>query len=152
MAAIASRRKGRILAFQALYWWESNRVSPDELIAFSWLESGKLAELDEGIAAFSRLLIVGTIENIKAIDEMIKKHLQHWDISRLNRVDLAIIRMSVYTLMYQSEIAPSIVIDEAIGISREFGTDDSYRFINGVLDSIHHTLLAQTVKGLAKNA
>jgi len=154
MAAIASRRKGRILAFQALYWWESNRVPPGELIEFSWLESEKLAELDEGIAAFSRLLITGTIENIEAIDEMIKNHLQHWDISRLNRVDLAILRMSVYTLMYQSEIAPSIVIDEAIGISKEFGTDDSYRFVNGVLDSIHHTLLAKTEKGAVptKNA
>jgi len=154
MAAIASRRKGRILAFQALYCWESNKVASDELTAFSWLEKEKLAELDEGIAAFSRLLIMGTIENVKAIDEMIKSHLQHWDISRLNRVDLAILRMSVYTLMYQGEIAPSIVIDEAIGISKEFGTDDSYRFVNGVLDSIHHTLMAQTEKGavLSKNA
>jgi len=159
MAAIASRRKGRILAFQALYCWESNRVSADELIAFSWLENEKLADLDEGIAAFSRLLITGTIENIKPIDEMIKNHLQHWDISRLNRVDLAILRMSVYTLMFQSEIAPSIVIDEAIGISKEFGTDDSYRFVNGVLDSINRainsaTLMAQTEKGavLSQNA
>jgi N utilization substance protein B len=71
MAAMASRRKGRILAFQALYCWESNRIAPDELMTFSWLGSGKLAELDEGIASFSRLLIMGTIENIKAIDKMI---------------------------------------------------------------------------------
>ena len=141
---MASRRKGRILAFQALYCWESTRIPADELMMFSWLESEKRAALDEGIAGFSRLLIAGTIENIKAIDEMIKKHLQNWDISRLNRVDLAILRMSVYTLMYQNEIAPSIVIDEAIGISKEFGTDDSFRFVNGVLDSIRITLLAQT--------
>jgi N utilization substance protein B len=99
-----------------------------------------LAALDDGMASFSRLLIVGTIENIKAIDGMIKKHLQHWDITRLNRVDLAILRMSVYTLLYQNEIAPSIVIDEAIGISREFGTDDSFRFVNGVLDNIRKTI------------
>jgi N utilization substance protein B len=51
--------------------------------------------------------------------------------------------MSVYTLMYQEEMAPSIVIDEAIGISREFGTDDSFRFVNGVLDAIRRTLLAE---------
>jgi len=141
---VASRRKGRILAFQALYCWESAHLPADELMMFSWLEGDKRAALDEGIAGFSRLLIAGTIENIKAIDEMIKKHLQNWDISRLNRVDLAILRMSVYTLMYQNEIAPSIVIDEAIGISKEFGTDDSFRFVNGVLDSIRMTLLAQT--------
>jgi len=108
-------------------------------MAFSWL-GDKLATLDEGIAAFSRLLIAGTIENIEPIDGMIKRHLQNWDISRLNRVDLAILRMSVYTMMYQQEIAPSIAIDEAIGISKEFGTDDSFRFINGVLDSIRRTL------------
>jgi N utilization substance protein B len=71
---------------------------------------------------------------------MIRRHLENWDISRLNRVDLAILRMSVYTLMYQSELAPSIVINEAIGIAKEFGTDDSYRFINGVLDGIRRTL------------
>jgi N utilization substance protein B len=48
--------------------------------------------------------------------------------------------MSAYTLMYQDDMAPSIVIDEAIGISREYGTGDSYRFINGVLDSINRSL------------
>jgi len=116
-------------------------------MAFSWLGAEKQESLDESIAVFSRLLIAGTIENITAIDDIIKKHLQNWDISRLNRVDLAILRMSVYTLMYQHEIAPSIVIDEAIGISMEFGTDDSFRFVNGVLDSIHKTLLAE--KGAA---
>ena len=138
-----SRRKGRILAFQALYCWEAARTPVDELSAFSWLESEKLAALDEGIASFSRLLIAGTVENIKAVDKMIKGRLENWDFSRLNRVDLAILRMSAYTLMYQKEIAPSIVIDEAIGISREFGTDDSFRFVNGVLDSIYRVLLTQ---------
>ena len=146
---MASRRKGRILAFQALYCWESTRTPADELMAFSWLDADKRSALGEGIAGFSRLLIAGTIENIGIIDEMIKSHLQNWDISRLNRVDLAILRMSVFTLMYQSEIAPSIAIDEAIGISREFGTDDSFRFVNGVLDSIRHTLLAGSSAGAA---
>jgi len=141
---VASRRKGRILAFQALYCWEATHTPVEELMAFSWLENGKQAALDNELADFSRLLIAGTIENVGTVDEMIKKHLQHWDISRLNRVDLAILRMSVYTLIYQGEIAPSIVIDEAIGISKEFGTDDSFRFVNGVLDSIRMTLQAAT--------
>jgi N utilization substance protein B len=165
---MASRRKGRILAFQALYSWDavynssagrgsgrgSNREQatggpavetvkpgiPQELLDFSWLESDKRAGLDENISNFSRLLIAGTIENIAAIDAIIRSHLQNWDFSRLNRVDLAILRMSVYTLMFQQDVAPSIVINEAIGISKEFGTDDSYRFINGVLDNIRRTL------------
>ena len=139
---MASRRKGRILAFQALYCWEAARPPAEDLMAFSWLEAEKRAALDEGIAGFSRLLIAGTIENISAIDTMIQTHLQHWDISRLTRVDLAILRMSVYSLLFQADIAPSIVIDEAIGISKDYGTDDSFRFINGVLDSIRQTVSA----------
>jgi N utilization substance protein B len=149
---MASRRKGRILAFQALYFWESNRVPVEELIGFAWLDEKKLSSLDEDIAFFSRALISGAIENIGDIDKKIQDHLENWDITRLNRVDLAILRMSVYSLMFQSDIAPSIVIDEAIGICREFGTDDSYRFVNGVLDSIRKTLLLQQEKKLkAKN-
>jgi N utilization substance protein B len=75
---------------------------------------------------------------------MIRRHLKNWDFSRLNRVDLAVLRMSVYALMYQIDMAPSIIINEAIGISKEFGTDDSYRFINGVLDGIRKSLETQT--------
>jgi len=139
---MASRRKSRILAFQALYFWESNKVPVEELTAFAWLDEKKLKSLDEGTAVFSRMLIAGAIENIEVIDKTITKHLQNWDISRLNRVDLAILRMSVYTLMFQTDISPSIVIDEAIGICLEYGTDDSFKFVNGVLDSIRITLSA----------
>jgi N utilization substance protein B len=139
---MASRRKGRILAFQALYCWESNHVSVDELTDFAWLEDEKRGSLDEETVIFSRALITGAVENITDVDNIIKRHLENWDFSRLNRVDLAVLRMSVYTLMYQNDIPPSIVIDEAIGICKEFGTDDSYRFINGVLDSIRKTLQA----------
>ena len=140
----ASRRKGRILAFQALYCWEASGIPVSELMGFSWLDADEQVALDEKMAGFSRLLIAGTVENIKEIDAMITCHLQNWDITRLGRVDLAIIRMSVYTLLCQRDIAPSIVIDEAIGIAKKFGTDDSFRFINGVLDSIHRTLYADT--------
>ncbi|MDR3276296.1 MAG: transcription antitermination factor NusB [Treponema sp.] len=141
---MASRRKGRILAFQALYSWEASGggtvLIPEELLNFSWLEPEQRECLDEGIVVFSRLLITGTIENIAAVDGMIRSHLENWDFSRLNRVDLALLRMSAYTMMYQSDVAPSIVIDEAICISKEFGTEESFRFINGVLDSIRKTV------------
>ncbi|MDR2500706.1 MAG: transcription antitermination factor NusB [Treponema sp.] len=137
---MSSRRKGRILAFQALYSWEASGAEPDEITHFSWLEPDKLESLDRGTSDFSRLLVMGTIENIMPVDAMIRRHLKNWDFSRLNKVDLAVLRISAYALMYQHDIAPSIVIDEAIGISKEFGTDESYRFINGVLDGIRKTL------------
>jgi len=146
-----SRRKARILAFQALYFWEASsqesalapsahetRVSVEELLSFDWVEKEKLT--NESQLLFSRVLIAGTIENIREIDSLIKNHLINWDITRLNRVDLAVLRISVFTLMFQKEFSPSIVIDEAIGICREFGTDDSFKFVNGVLDSIRKSL------------
>jgi len=128
------------LAFQALYFWESNKVPVEELVSFAWLDEDKLKNLNEETSAFARLIITGTVENIETVDEMIKKHLQNWDITRLNRVDLAILRISAYTLMFQPDISPSIVIDEAIGICVEFGANDSFKFVNGVLDSIRITL------------
>ena len=131
------RRKARILAFQSLYFWEANKSPLEDIVSFAWLEEKKISLFKEnGVYAFAALLVTGTIENIKEIDSKIKDNLEHWDITRLNRVDLAILRLSCYSLMYQNDISPSIIIDEAIGLCREFGTDDSFKFINGVLDSI----------------
>jgi len=123
-----------------MFSWEASHANMQDLVSFSWLDTEKRDALDEGTATFARLLIAGTIENIEAIDTLIKGHLKNWNFDRLNRVDLAIMRMSVYSLKYQQDIPPSIVIDEAIDIAKEYGTDDSYRFINGVLDAIKKAL------------
>lgn len=132
------RHKGRILAFQALYAWDTVKDKAgalQELLMFPWQEEKKpLKDID-----FPRLLVAGTVENIKAIDETIKKHLVRWDFSRLTMVDRALLRTSVYELMFNTT-PPSVVIDEAVNISREYGTDDSYRFVNGVLDGVRKTI------------
>lgn len=86
--------------------------------------------------AFARLLVAGTIEHVTEIDELIKKHLDSWEFSRISKVDLAILRISVYPLLYQKDLHPSIVINEAVDISKEFGSDDSYKFVNAILDNI----------------
>ena len=120
-----SRRIGRILAFQALYSWDVGGVSIEDLLTFSWLEhddadmaedgaSGddikfclldKQMELFDGLAPekkeelyiFARLLVRGTVENVAEIDEIIKNHLSaNWSLDRINKVALAVIRMSVY--------------------------------------------------------
>lgn len=133
---MGGRRKGRIIAFQALYSFDIAFREIDELFTFSWIDKERRGRLKEETLAFSRLLVKGTIENLPVIDEKIKEHLEHWDFSRLSRVDLAILRMSVFCLLYQPDIPATVTIDEAVDIAKEFGTDESYRFINGVLDSI----------------
>lgn len=130
-----SRRKSRIIAFQAIYSWDVSGESLDNLTQFSWVDSNE--NLDESELTFSRLLIAGTIENIEKVDELIKSHLsENWSFDRLNKVTLSILRISIYSLVFQKEIAPSIVIDEAISIAKEFGPQDSFKFINAMLDKI----------------
>jgi N utilization substance protein B len=130
------RRKGRILAFQALYAHELSGLGLEELASFAWLDEEELARTREESRDFARLLIAGTLEKLEKVDESIVRQLEHWDFSRLNKVDMAILRISAYCLLFQTDIPPTVTIDEAIDIAKEFGTDDSYRFINGVLDGI----------------
>lgn len=150
-----SRRNGRILAVQALYSYDVGKMPLEDLLKLDWnqaesepeqmpealkadsveTESSASAKSEE--ADFARLLIAGTINHIDEIDEKIKSHLSDkWDFSRLNKVTLAVLRISVFAILYQKELNPTIVIDEAIGISKDFGTDDSFKFINAILDTI----------------
>lgn len=131
-----ARRKGRILAFQALYSWDLGNVDVDNILDFSWVEQETLDKMGEESLLFSRLLVSGTIEHIDEIDSVIKANLTNWDFDRLNKVDLAILRISIYPLLYQKDLHSSIVIDEAIDISKQFGSDDSFKFINAILDSV----------------
>ena len=135
---MGARRIARILALQAIYSHDLARggSSIEELLNFSWIDKEKLDRLKEESLSFARLIISGTIENLEEIDENIKKQVENWDFSRINHVDLSILRISVYCLLFQKDIPPSVTIDEAIDISKDFGTDKSYRFINGVLDGM----------------
>lgn len=138
------RRKGRILAVQALFAYDFTRCGIDKLTDFSWTagedDEDNSHDVGENIRNFAVLLITGTIENLRVIDSTIQKHLEHWEMSRLKRLDLAVLRVSVFSLCFMKDIPASVVIDEAVDIVKDFGTDESYRFINGVLDGIRKTL------------
>ena len=133
---MGARRKGRILAFQGLFAHELTGTPVAELVQLGWLDQESQEKIKQESKDFARLLIQGTIEKLPEIDRQITQQLEHWDFTRLNKVDLAILRISAYCLIFQTDIPPSVTIDEAIDIAKQFGTDDSYRFINGVLDGI----------------
>lgn len=141
-----SRRKARVTAFQALYSWDVGGISEKDVLELAWLSSdsdGEEAErpaFNDEAMAFIRMLIAGTIENIARIDELIKKHLTNWEFDRVNRVTVAILRMSVYSMLFVKDIAPLIVIDEAVDIAKNYGPDDSYKFVNAILDNIKKSL------------
>jgi transcription antitermination factor nusB len=132
------RRRGRILAFQALCAWEMGSALED-LLQFTWQSEKLKTPADEKTFLFPALIVTGAVENIKIIDARISENLDNWAFERINSVDKAILRISVYSLLFQKDIPAAVIIDEAINLAKEFGTDDSYKFVNAVLDSIKKT-------------
>ncbi len=128
---MASRRKSRRLAVQGLYSWDVGKTDISRLLSLDWVDANTLGDAD-----FARLLIQGTLESIDTIDSLIEQQLEHWDLARLHKVDLAILRVGTYSLQYQLDVPAHVTIDEAVELAKEMSTDDAYRFINGVLDGI----------------
>ncbi len=128
------RRRGRILAFQALSAWDAG-ASTEDLLKFDWHSK----ELNVEDCIFPKMIVLGTIENVETIDKVLQDNLENWVVERLNIPDRAILRLSAYSLLYQKDIPATVVIDEAINLAKEYGTDDSYKFVNAVLDSIKKT-------------
>ena len=137
---MGSRRKARIIAMQALFSWDYTHHELQELLEFTWLDSERLAKFENETLFFARHIVQGTLENIEEIDKKIERQLEHWNFDRLGRVDLAILRISIYGLKYQQDIPYSVTIDEAIDLAKRYGSEESYRFVNGVLDGVRKQL------------
>ncbi|MCQ2604235.1 MAG: transcription antitermination factor NusB [Spirochaetia bacterium] len=127
--------KARVLAFQIIYSWDFKNNSASEL--YESVKALSNEEFDESAEAYVKLTVCGTLENIEEIDSRIKANIKNWNFDRISKVDLAILRLSVYGLLYQKDTDGKVFINEAIKLANEFGSDDSYKFVNGVLDSIY---------------
>lgn len=75
-------------------------------------------------------------ENMDSIDTYIEKHLEGWNINRIAKVDLAVLRIAVYEIIYRKDIPVQVSINEAIEIVKKYSTDESFKFINGVLGGL----------------
>ena len=129
---IEERKKGRIIAFKALFAYDFSKEDIESLLDFSWTEEN-ISDIAMG---YARFLIEGTIKNIDKIDSIIKEKSKNWDFCRISYVDRAILRFSIFSLLFEKDLDYKIAIDEAIEIAKVFGTDDSYRFVNGILDAV----------------
>ena len=137
-----SRRHAREAAMQALFQLDMIKPAPDkeeeaqrQAVESSW-KAGyvrKVSELDEGYAS---ALVKGTRENLQSIDEAISVKSRGWKISRMAAIDRSILRLAVYEMKYIEDVTPGIVINEAVELAKKFGSDDSARFINGVLGAM----------------
>ena len=124
----SSRRHGREVALQALYGTEIGRRPAGEILT----ELLARDESPEG-RAFVRDLVLGTLENSAESDALIGPLLEGWTLDRLPTIDRIILRMSAFELNHRKEIDPAVVINEAVELAKKFSTEDSGRYVNGVL-------------------
>ena len=130
------RTQGRECALQILYQSELNPLPLDESIRDFWEQN---PESSEEIRSFAETLVRGALENQAAIDEVIRRTAEHWQLGRMAAVDRNILRFATYELLYCKDIPPKVTINEAVNIAKKFSQQDSGKFINGVLDKINHT-------------
>lgn len=157
------RRSARILALQSLYqqiylgnsdFDESFLI---ELLIGAYtkdedLNQEKIAEAEsevieqnlpfdlEKTEEYYKVLTEGVLENRELIDETINKHLNQWTLNRLTSIDSNILRIASYELLKKPEVAPPVVINEAVEIAQEFSDESAAKLINGVLQSIWNEL------------
>jgi transcription antitermination protein NusB len=132
---MGTRRKGRELALQALYQVE---MTGDETAAaldrfLSHFEGSTKAR------EFARRLVSGVISQRAEIDRLIAQSTEHWKLERMAKVELTILRMATYELVFCPDIPANVSLDEAIEIGKRFGSEESAAFINGILDHVAHS-------------
>ena len=128
------RREARELAVQMLYALDSNSsVGVRETLRTFREEQGEIAVK---VREFAEELVQGVQAQRAVIDEAIKARSKNWSLSRMPRVDLNVMRLAAYELMFRSDIPKKVTINEAIEIVRRFGDKDSPAFVNGILDEI----------------
>lgn len=133
----AQRRDGRVAALQFLYAWSLNRPSnlaEDLHVFFQNMEQPREHY------AFGEELIHGVIEKLDDIDGRIRTLAHNWDFDRIAKIDLAILRLAMFEMIYRKDIPPVVSINEAIDLSKQFSNADAKRFINGILDRLKDQL------------
>jgi N utilization substance protein B len=131
-----NRRHQRRFAFQVIYSFGFDRnVSKDTLIrSFDnfWAEE----EFDmERQDSYAWTLVEGVFDNYDRIDEIITQHSQHWKLNRIAKVELTILRLSLFEMLFCPDIPIKVAMNEAIELAKNFGDDNSKTFVNGVLDA-----------------
>ncbi|MEV7095666.1 transcription antitermination factor NusB [Amycolatopsis sp. NPDC051045] len=126
-----SRRQARRRAVEMLY--EASQRDADAVTLLA--DRVGATEVDP-IGDYTISLVEGVTARRVQIDELLAEHAQGWTLDRMPKVDLAVLRVGVYELLWAEDVPDPVAIDEAVGLAKELSTDDSPRFINGVLGRI----------------
>ncbi len=127
-------------------FWDTQRAAAiaGEKGPATWGQPVELPPLTAGeveMRLFADPLIRGALEHRDAIDEHIKKHAKNWEFHRIAAVDRNIMRLAIYEMLFREDIPPIVSINEAVDIAKKFSTQDSGKFVNGILDKIKGELM-----------
>jgi N utilization substance protein B len=132
-----TRRQGRTLAFQVLYGLSFAPQSEQAALRRVFAGNPAVEECDSPEAvAFASELFMGVADRLPEIDEVIGGHSDNWKIGRIAKVELAILRLSLFEILHRSDIPLKVAINEAIELAKSFGDENSRAFVNGILDAV----------------
>lgn len=126
------RTKARELALQILYQIDIKETSFEPIMETFWKENIVFPDIKE----FCEHLVKGVILYKEKIDNLIIKQVYNWEIQRLSVIDRNILRLGIFELKYLNDIPRKVTINESINLAKKYGTEDSGKFINGILDKI----------------
>ena len=129
----SDRRQNRCAAFRFLFQWEMNPTDDLNRDLDDFLSRlGK----SEDYFSYAVELVDGVIRKVDILDSIIKELVTNWDFSRVAKADLALLRLSLFEMKYRLDIPPVVAINEALEIGKEFSSENSGKFLNGVLDKV----------------
>jgi N utilization substance protein B len=156
--ATSKRRAGREMALQMLYQREmGGATTPQVLHHFNPVDLIEALRDDPHAPVapalpvqpeqmrealdYARRLVAGASEHLDEVDQLIREQAEHWRLERMSAVDRNVLRLAVYELLYEVDVPKLVVLDEAIELAKRFGSEQSGRFVNGLLDGLlrsHH--------------
>ena len=140
----SNRHLGRIVALQTLYEYEFRKESGDTSADYEEILKRNLERYETAIddTKFVETLVNGVLKEQKAIDEKIQPIAPDWPIEQIARVDRNILRIGVFELLHQGKVVPpKVAINEAVELAKAFGSDNTSKFVNGVLGTAYRTLI-----------
>jgi transcription antitermination protein NusB len=132
---MGSRFKARECALQALYQLDTAGGSPSEVLTGLWAH---FEPVDEDTKGFAEALVRGARREQKTIDELIQRTSTNWKLERMARVDRNILRLAVFEILKRADVPVKVTLNEAVELSKKYGSEDSSAFVNGILDRIAH--------------
>ena len=135
---MGKRRKARETTLQILFQLEFNDARPEEVFTSFWKNRKATKEIKE----HSRWLVDNITSHRENIDHIIQSVSSNWRISRMAIVDRNILRIAVCELLYEENLAPAIVINEAIEIAKKYSSEEGATFVNGILDAVKKEIQA----------